>query len=97
MHTINLKKALFLVALVLLALCISMPLFAVAAPTLTLNPSSGLPGIIVQVTGSGYTPNGEIDANLWNGTSAYTFTADANGQLSTTETVPPVDPDFTSL
>jgi len=69
-----------------------MSSFASAAPTITLNPTSGPAGTVVQVTGSGYTPNGDIDATLWNGTSAYTFTADANGQLSTTETVPPVAP-----
>jgi hypothetical protein len=64
---------------------------AKAAPTITLNPTSGPSGTTVHVTGSGYTANGEIDTELWNGTSAYTFTADANGNLDTTVTVPPVE------
>jgi hypothetical protein len=65
---------------------------ASAAPSITLDPTSGPPGTIVHITGSGYTANGEIDTELWNGTSAYTFTADDHGTLDTTVTVPPVDP-----
>ncbi len=61
-----------------------------AAPSITLDPTSGPPGTIVHITGSGYTANGEIDTELWNGTSAYTFTADDHGTLDTTVTVPPV-------
>lgn len=91
-HLLNFKKTIFIVSFVLLVLCSSIPSFAAAAPTITLNPTSGPPGTVVQVTGSGYTPNGEIEASLWNGTSAYTFTADSYGYLSTTETVPTVDP-----
>ena len=64
---------------------------ASAAPSITLNPTSGPPGTTVHVTGSGYTANGEIDTELWNGTSAYTFSADDNGNLDETVTVPPVD------
>ena len=63
-----------------------------ASPTITLNPTSGPPGTTVYITGSGYTPNGQIPTQLWNGTSTYTFTADANGNLNTTEVVPNVDP-----
>lgn len=87
----NLKKALCLIALFLMVASVSNVMLVSAAPSLTLNPTSGPPGTVVTVTGSGFTPSGQINADLWNGTSAYTFTADENGNLNTTETVPPVD------
>jgi hypothetical protein len=65
---------------------------AYAAPTITLNPMSGPAGTTVHISGSGFTPNGQINSELWNGTSAYSFTADANGNLNTTTTVPNVEP-----
>ncbi|HUK85707.1 MAG TPA: hypothetical protein VLU95_07580 [Candidatus Acidoferrum sp.] len=82
--------AIFIFSLLVVGLA-TMP-DANAAPTITLNPTSGPPGTTVHITGSGYTANGEIDTELWNGTSAYTFNADANGNLDTTVTVPPVEP-----
>jgi len=78
------------VGLLILGL-VAMP-GAKAAPSITVNPTGGPPGTVVQVYGTGYTPNGQIQTELWNGTSAYTFTADANGVLNTTVTVPPVEP-----
>ena len=63
-----------------------------AALSVTLNPTSGPPGTTVHIYASGFTPNGQIPTKLWNGTSAYTFTADANGVVNTTVTVPNVTP-----
>ncbi len=62
-----------------------------AAPSITLSPTSGPPGTTVHVYGSGFTANGEINSELWNGTSAYNFSADGNGNLNTTVTVPTVE------
>ena len=64
---------------------------AYAAPTMTLNPTSGPAGTTVHIYGSGFSPNGEIQSQLWNGTSTYSFTADANGNLNTTTVVPDVE------
>ena len=64
---------------------------AYATPTITLNPTSGPTGTTVHIYGSGFTPNGEIQSQLWNGTSAYSFTADASGNLNTTTVVPDVE------
>ncbi len=64
---------------------------AYAAPTITLNPTSGPTGTTVHIYGSGFTPNGQIQSQLWNGTSAYSFTADATGNLNTTTVVPNVE------
>jgi len=69
---------------------IAMPR-ANAAPSITLSPTSGPAGTTVHVYGSGFTANGEINSELWNGTSAYNFSADANGNLNTTVIVPPVE------
>jgi hypothetical protein len=62
-----------------------------ASPTITLNPTSGPPGTTVHIYGSGFTANGQIHTALWNGTSAYNFEADANGNLNTTTQVPDVE------
>ena len=62
-----------------------------AAPSITLSPTSGPAGTTVHVYGSGFTANGEINSELWNGTSAYNFSADANGNLNTTVIVPSVE------
>jgi hypothetical protein len=91
----NLVHTSLIFAIVVLSILVvgSMTMSGVnAAPTITLNPTSGPPGTTVHVTGSGYTPNGSIPTQLWNGSSTYTFTADANGNLNTTEVVPNVDP-----
>jgi hypothetical protein len=64
---------------------------AYASPTVTLNPTSGPTGTTVHIYGSGFTPNGEIQSQLWNGTSAYSFTADASGNINTTTVVPDVE------
>jgi hypothetical protein len=92
LHLLNVKKTLCIVSVVLLVSYFSVTSFVNAAPVFPLNPTNGPPGTVVQVTGSGFTPNGDINADLWNGTSAYTFSADSSGNLNTTETVPPVDP-----
>lgn len=63
---------------------------AKAAPNITLSPTSGPTGTTVYIYGSGFTPNGQIHSALWNGTNAYDFNADANGNLNTTVTVPDV-------
>ncbi len=63
-----------------------------AAPNITLNPASGTPNTIVQVSGSGFTPNGQVNVITWNGTGSRTFTADPYGNLNATLTVPTLDP-----
>ena len=63
-----------------------------AAPSITLNPTSGPPGTTVHIYGSGFTSNGQIHSALWNGTSAYNFEADVHGNLNTTTQVPNVEP-----
>jgi IPT/TIG domain len=63
-----------------------------AAPSITLNPTSGPTGTTVHIYGSGFTSNGQISSALWNGMSAYSFAADANGNLNTTVQVPDVGP-----
>jgi hypothetical protein len=62
-----------------------------AAPTVTLNPTSGPTGTTVHIYGSGFTQNGQIQTQLWNGTSTYSFTADATGSVNTTTVVPDVE------
>lgn len=75
----------------LLAVALMILPAAYASPTVTVNPTSGPPGTSVNVLGSGFTPNGQIQSELWNGTSAYSFAADANGNLNTTVVVPQVE------
>ena len=92
-NSFNLKRALSVLTVAVFVFVLSTTMLgAYASPSIKLSPTSGPPGTVVSVTGSGYTPNGEIQANLWNGSSAYTFEADAHGDLTTSETVPPVDP-----
>jgi len=62
-----------------------------ATPSITVNPTSGPPGTTVNVYGTGFTPNGSIHTELWNGSSAYNFQADASGDLNTTVQVPKVE------
>jgi hypothetical protein len=63
-----------------------------AAPNITLNPTSGPPYTVVQVTGSGFTPNGQINVITWNGTGSITFNSDPYGNLNATLTVPTLNP-----
>ena len=58
-----------------------------AALSVTLKPTSGPPGTVVQITCSGYTPNGQVQASI-NGTVLGTKTANSNGDLSFSVTVP---------
>ncbi len=58
-----------------------------AALSVTLNPTSGPPGTVVQITCSGYTPNGQVQATI-NGTVLGTKTADSHGDLNFNVTVP---------
>ena len=60
-------------------------------PAITLDPTSGPTGTTVHIYGSGFTSNGQIQSQLWNGTSTYSFTADASGNLNTTTVVPNVE------
>jgi Trk-type K+ transport system membrane component len=63
-----------------------------AAPNITLNPTSGPPYTVVQVSGSGFTPNRQINVLTWNGTGSITFTADPYGNLNATLRVPTLNP-----
>ena len=58
-----------------------------AALSVTLKPTSGPPGTVVQITCSGYTPNGQVQATI-NGTVLGTKTADSHGDLNFDVTVP---------
>ena len=58
-----------------------------ALSSVTLNPTSGPPGSVVQITCSGYTPNGQVQATI-NGTVLGTKTADSHGDLNFNVTVP---------
>ena len=80
-----------LTALVLFVFTALMTMSNVAGfPVVSLNPTNGTQGTEVRITGIGFTPSGQINANLWNGTTATSFTADVNGNLNTTVTVPAV-------
>jgi hypothetical protein len=59
------------------------------APTITLHPTSGPPGTVVTVTGSGWTPNRLIDIRFGtSGPSTVTLTTASDGTFSTTVTIP---------
>jgi len=60
---------------------------AKAALNVTLTPNSGPPGTVVQVSCSGFTPNGQVEASI-NGTDLGTTAADANGNINFNVTVP---------
>ena len=86
------KKALSLTSLsVLVVSALVLGLIIIpnvsAALSVTLNPTSGPPGTVVQITCSGYTPNGQVQATI-NGTVLGTKTADSNGDLNFSVTVP---------
>lgn len=59
---------------------------ATYSPTITLTPANGMPGGSFAVTGSGFAPNEAVTLNF-NGTTS-TVNADANGDLTTTVTIP---------
>jgi len=87
-----LKKALSLTTLsVLVVSALVLGLIIIpnvnAALSVTLKPTSGPPGTVVQITCSGYTPNGQVQASI-NGTVLGTKTANSNGDLSFSVTVP---------
>ena len=85
------KKTLGVITLALLVFTVSVTLTEVnALLVVAVSPSSGTQGTVVQITGSGFTPNGQIKASLWNGKTTSTFKADVNGNLNTTVTVPAV-------
>jgi hypothetical protein len=91
-HPQNSKKALNLTTLLILVVsALVLGLIIIpnvnAALSVTLNPTSGPPGTVVQVTCSGYTPNGQVQATV-NGTVLGTKTADSNGDLNFNVTVP---------
>ena len=88
----NLKKALSLTTLsVLVVSALVLGLIIIpnvnAALSVTLKPTSGPPGTVVQITCSGYTPNGQVQATI-NGTVLGTKTADSHGDLNFDVTVP---------
>jgi len=88
----NLKKALSLTTLsVLVVSALVLGLIIIpnvnAALSVTLNPTSGPPGTVVQITCSGYTPNGQVQATV-NGTVLGTKNADSHGDLNFNVTVP---------
>ena len=88
----NLKKALSLTTLsVLVVSALVLGLIIIpnvnAALSVTLKPTSGPPGTVVQITCSGYTPNGQVQATV-NGTVLGTKTADSHGDLNFDVTVP---------
>ena len=60
-----------------------------AAPSGTITPTSGPSGTIVYASGSGFTPNGEVQATI-NGQLFGTKNADANGNVNVTVIVPNV-------
>jgi len=78
----------------MLALFVFAALFTMsgvhALAVVVVSPASGPQGTVVQIKGTGFTPNGEIKEYLWNGTATSTLTADANGNVSATATVPAV-------
>ena len=88
----NLKKALSLTTLsVLVVSALVLGLIIIpnvnAALSVTLKPTSGPPGTVVQITCSGYTPNGQVQATV-NGTVLGTKNADSHGDLNFNVTVP---------
>ena len=92
----HLKKALNIITLIVFLSLLTVSLTTMsrvdAAPTVKISLTSGPPGTKVQATGSGFTPNGQVVATL-NGKVVKqlgTATADANGDLSVTVTVPNV-------
>ena len=87
-----LNRGLFVTALVLFVLGASLLVLVNAAPTITLSPTSGPPYTVVHVSGSGFTPNMQINVITWNGTGSITFTSDPYGNLNTTLTVPTMNP-----
>lgn len=91
-NTPNFKRGLYVAALVLFVMCASFPMLVNAAPNITLNPASGPPNTVVTVTGSGFTPNIQINVLTWNNTGSLTFTADPYGNLNATLTVPTLNP-----
>jgi hypothetical protein len=87
-----LKKALSLTTLsVLVVSALVLGLIIIpnvnAALSVTLKPTSGPPGTVVQITCSGYTPNGQVQATV-NGTVLGTKNADSHGDLNFNVTVP---------
>ena len=88
-HFLNRKSA--VTAIVAILLCFSLGISGVyGLPKVTLMPANGPQGTAVTINASGFTPNGKITVSLWNGTTTSSYTADVNGNLKETVTVPAV-------
>ena len=75
----------FVIAASIVALAIMPP--AYASISVKITPTSGPPGTVVQVSCSGFTPNGQAQASI-NGTVLGTRAANANGDINFNVTVP---------
>ena len=89
-HFLN-KRSAIVATIAVFLLSFSLAISCVyALPTVTLTPTSGPQGSTVMISGSGFTPNGQVSVGLWNGTTTSSYTADVNGNLNETVTVPSV-------
>jgi hypothetical protein len=91
------KLFLSLAAFVMIAAAVTIPLssnyiraHAQGVPSISDNPTSGPPGTVVTVTGSGWSPGGTVDVRLFSfsGPTSAHATVASDGTFSTTVTVP---------
>ncbi len=83
------RNTVFLIILLtsLVVFGFTIPSIYATAPTISLNPQFGLPGTVVTVTGSSFTPNSAIKIKYDNNTPA-TFSADGTNHFAVLITVP---------